>query len=306
MIHYDGWVRSRVADPRASIDTVIAIAEEVGGRTEQVAGNTVTIRVPVATFEATWERVLAVGDVIDRSIRADDVTEAFTAIDLRAKTLRATQQRLIELLGKAKDEEEKLRLLQEITRVSEELDVIESQLRTLSDLAAMSRISVEFVPREAFTRSGGQSELDGFSWIRVLSPLNNAVWDDRHRVELPVPEGLVSLSPRGPFRAESPEGTVLWTMRVPNDPVGQATFWVSAIEERLADEFEAPTRRRLGGWECLGLVEPGAEEPYTWTVCVQTAGNKLHVAQVYYPSPAEVERYAPAIEASLTEAGGGA
>src|SRR4029079_788180 len=128
----------------------------------------------------------------------DDVTEAFTAIDLRARTLRATQARLVELLGKAKEEEEKLRLLQELTRVSEELDAIETQLRTLSDLASMSRITVEAVAREAFTSGGGRPELDGFGWIRGLSPFNRSPGEDPHRVELPVPDGLVGLAPRGP------------------------------------------------------------------------------------------------------------
>jgi hypothetical protein len=306
MIHYEGWARLKVANPRETLEAVVAVAESVGGRTEQLAGGTVSIRVPVGRFEEAWDQVLALGDVMDRSVRADDVTEAFTAIDLRARTLRATQSRLVELLGKAKEEEEKLRLLQELTRVSEELDAIESQLRTLSDLAAMSRISVEAVAREAFTSGGGRPELDGFEWIGGLSPFNRGVREDPHRVELPVPEGLVALTPRGAFVAESPDGTVVWTMRVPNDPIGGGTYWIAAVEDRLAEEFSAPVRSRLGEWECLALQEPGNEEPYRWQVCVRPVGRKLEVAQVYYPSPSQVERYAPGIEQALTSGGGGA
>ena len=95
-------------------------------------------------------------------------------------------------------------------------------------------------------------------------------------------------------------------MRIANDPAGSASFWVSAVEERLASEFVEATQRRLGGWECLSLREPGAEEPYSWEVCVRTVGNKLHVAQVYHPGPEQRSRYGAAIDDSLDAVGGGA
>lgn len=305
MVHYDGWTQLKVANPRETLDAVVAVAESVGGRTERLAGTTVSIRVPVLKFDEAWEKVLVLGDVIDRSVRADDVTDAFTAIDLRARTLRATQARLVELLAKAKEEEEKLRLLQELTRVGEELDAIESQLRTLSDLASMSRITVEAVAREAFTAGGGRPELDGFGWIGALSPFRRAVYEDPHRVELSVPEGLVGLTPRGPFVAESADGTVLWTMRVPNDPIGAGSFWIAAVEDRVADEFAAPARTRLGAWECLSVDEPGADEPYRWQICVKPVGKNLEVAQAWYPGPEQVAKYGPGIDQALTTGGGG-
>lgn len=304
MVHYDGWARLRVANPRDALDAVVAVAAEVGGRTEQVSGNVAVIRVPVARFDEAWEQVLALGDVMDRSVRADDVTEQFTATELRARTLRETQKRLIELLARAKEEEEKLRLLQQITQVREELDALESQLRTLSDLAAMSRISVEAFPREAFTGRGGRPDLDGFGWIRATSPFRRAVLGDDKRIAVPVPEGLVALTPRGPFVAESADGAVVWTMRVDNDPVGDGAFWIGAVEDRLAEEFAEPSRRQLGAWSCLTLREPGADEPYRWDVCLQAVGRKLHLAQVYYPGPAQIERYGAAIDEALSSEGG--
>ncbi|MCB9698764.1 MAG: DUF4349 domain-containing protein [Alphaproteobacteria bacterium] len=303
MIHYEGWARLRVTDPEAALDEVVALAEAVGGRTERLSGNTVSIRVPVATFDDTYGRVLGLGDVMDKSVRADDVTDAFMAVDLRAKTLRATQARLVELLAKATDENEKLRLLQEITRVTEQLDAIESQLRTLSDLADMSRISVEAVPREAFGSGGGRPALDGFEWITHLSPFNRGpFWDDK-RIGLPVPDGLVALSNKGPFAAESADGAVLWTWRAENDPVGDGAFWIDAVEDRLAEEFAAPTRKDVGGWSCVVLDEPGSDEPYRWQVCAQVQGKWVQVAQAWFPGAEQVERYGAAVDASL-KAGG--
>ena len=43
-------------------------------------------------------------------------------------------------------EQKKLALIKQIQRVSEEIDRLEGQLRTLDSLANMSRITVELVP----------------------------------------------------------------------------------------------------------------------------------------------------------------
>lgn len=303
MVHYEGYAQLRHANPSELLDRVIAVAEASGGRTERLAGATVIVRVPVAAFEQTYAQILALGDVMSKSVRADDVTDQFLAVDLRVKNLRTTRDRLVQLLARATEQEEKLRLLAEITRVTEELDAFESQLRTLSDLAAMSRISVTAVPREAFANASQQPELHGFEWIRSLSPFRRSVWADDKRVSLVVPEGLVALSKSGPFAAESADGVVVWTMRLPNDPVGDADFWIDAVEDRIASEFAAPTARDLGAWRCLELDQPGADEPYHWSICARTAGDKLELGQVYYPSPAMVARYGAAVEASF--AGGG-
>jgi Domain of unknown function (DUF4349) len=306
MVHYDGWARLRVANPRESLEAVVAVAAGAGGRTEQMAGTTVTVRVPVATFEATWRQILALGDVMDRSVRADDVTEQFTAVDLRVRTLRTTRDRLIALLAQSRNEEERLRLLGELTRVSEELDALESQLRTLQELAEFSRITVEAVAREAFTASGTRPTLDGFDWIGGLSPFRRGVWSDDHRVGLDTPEGLVMLAEKGPYSAESADGAVLWTMRVPNDPVGTGAFWVDAIQDRVADEFVNPTRAQRGAWECLSLDQPASDAPYRWQVCVRDDGKHLEVGQVYFPGPEQVKRYEQAIQQVFGGAGGGA
>jgi len=303
MVHYDGYAQLRVANPVDLLDEVVALAESVGGRTENLSGRQVSVRVPVAVFEDTFRKVLALGDVMHKTIRADDVTDQFLAVDLRVSNLKTTRARLVDLLAKATDENEKLRLLAEITRVTEELDAFQSQLRTLSDLAAMSRISVDAVPREAFANADNRPELHGFEWIRSLSPFNQGIWTDDKRVNLVVPDGLVALSKTGPFSAESADGVRLWTMRIDNDPVGDAAFWIDTVQDRIAPEFTNPSERTLGAWACVELDQPGSEEPYHWSVCVRTAGNKLDVAQVYYPSAELVERYGKAVEASLV--GGG-
>jgi hypothetical protein len=298
MIHYNGFARVRVTRVDELLDQVAALAERLGGRVELLRGNQVSVRVPVDRFEAAFDEVLALGDVLARSVRADDVTEQFTAVDLRVKTLRATRDRLVDLLAKATEENEKLRLLNEITRVTEQLDNFERQRRTLADLADFARITVEGVPREVAAGVRGPDQ-QGFTWIRSLSPFSRAVFDDDKRIALVAPDGLVALSKRGPYLAESADGVVLWTLRVPNDPEGGGAFWVAAIEDRIAETFGVVTRIEAGRFTCLVLLEPGADEPYQWRICVQDVGRHLHVAQAWFPSPATVERYESDVMAAI-------
>ncbi len=304
MVHYDGWARMRVTKPAEALDEVAQLAEQAGGRVDRLSTSNVTVRVPVERFSEVWDKVKMLGDILDQRVRADDVTEQFLAVDLRTKTLKTMQDRLVRLLGRAKSEEEKLALLEQITRVTEELDATESRLRTLKDLAAMSTISVEAVPREAFGSTSGSAALAGFEWIRGLSPFNRSVWDSDKRLELEPPHEMVVLSKTGPFIAESADGTLLWTMRVENDPEGSNKFWIRAIRDQIGAEFDDVETKTLGEYECLMLREPGADEPYRWDVCVSERGRWLEVAQAYYPSPVQVVRFAERVSFCLDHEGG--
>lgn len=298
MVHYDGFARVRVTKVDEALDAVAELAEGLGGRVERLSGTDITVRVPADKFEEAFDAALELGDVLDRSIRADDITEQFTAVDLRVRTLRATRDRLIALLAKATEENEKLLLLREITRVTEQLDQLEAQLRTLADLAGYARITVQAVPREAFTGRRAP-DLAGFRWIWSLSPFNRGVLGDDHRIELPDAEGLVALSKKGPYLAESADGVVVWTLRLANDPEGDAAFWVASIEDRLSEDFAAVTRIEAGPFTCLVLHQPGVDDPYQWRLCAQPVGKHLHLAQAYFPGPEQVERYEAAVMAAI-------
>ncbi|MEN0066633.1 MAG: DUF4349 domain-containing protein [Myxococcota bacterium] len=302
MVHYDGYARMRATRPAETLDQIASIALEVGGRVDRLNDTQATVRVPVDAFDDTWDAILDLGDVLDKSVRADDITDQFRATDLRVKTLRTMRTRLVRLLARARSEEEKLALLEQITRVTEELDRTESRLRVLRDLASMSRISVDVVPRE-FGPQRRELVLSGFGWIRGLSPFDRGVYSDTKRLELDTPEEMVSLTKSGPYIAESPKGTVLWSMRLPNDPQGDADYWRSAVHESLAEDFENVSRRTVGEWACLSLDEPGAEEPYRWQICLATSGRHIQLVQAYFPDAAEVERFGERIEQALI--GGG-
>lgn len=298
MVHYEGWLRLRVIQPDKSVDALTAYAASVGGHLEQANLSRVVIRVPVARFEEAVKEVSKLGELTGKQISADDVTDAFTATDLRLRTATATRSRLVALLAKATESEEKLMLVAEIQRVSEDIERLEASLRTLGDLAAYSRITIELVQRPVLSARSGADEAAGMRWLSRLSPFSREVGQGGKRLELDVPAGLVSLHPRGPFVAESADGARVWTGRLKNDPEGDSAFWMEAVARRLGPDFATAERSKAGGYELLRLVDR-SDEPYVYLIAVRALGRHLDLVEVYFPTQAHEQRYGAAVQAAL-------
>lgn len=303
MVHYNGYIHLKVTDGEALVDQVAKRAEALGGYVEQRSLTRITVRVPVAIFLDTFKEVLGYGEVVDKSLTAEDVTDAFQDVDLRLRTAAATRDRLQELLAKATTEEEKLELLRQIARLTEQIDVMQSQLRTLQSLADFSRLTVEAQARDPFMARQGAPELQGFTFIQQLSPFQRDVSYTGKKLALAVPEGMVALDVKKRFAAESADGAAMWTTRLPNEPIGDSAFWAEALRTRLAPEFSDGEIRTVGEFQVLRLVEPGNPSPYVYIVGVRAEGKHLDLVEIYYPSTATEERYGAAVNAVLN--GGG-
>jgi len=303
-IHYAGFAKLRVVSVEESTDALTALAKQLGGFVESVSGRVVTLRVPVDRFDTSFTQVTELGDLMERSITARDVTEAFTAVDLRLATAKRTLDRLVEFLARAEDEKEKLALIAQIQRVSEDIDRMESQLRTLDALAKMSRITVELVPREAQAWQDPGDETAELAWIRQLSPFRPDLVSQGKRHSIAVPEGMVQLTPKRQFIAEGPDGSRIWSGRLPNEPQGDGAFWIDAVKSRLEDPFASAETESLGGYTLLRLTDRG-DRPYTWWIAVRSdvPDRWIEVVEVYFPTPEELERFGPAVRTALTAGG---
>jgi len=196
---------------------------------------------------------------------------------------------LLELLNKTKDEKEKIALLKEIQRLNEQIDTIETQLRTLDNLSKMSKITVELQPRQRQTTSN-QVEAHGFSWIQKLSPFQPKVVRKGKRHVVPVPKGMVLLSKKGYFRAQSADGAILRTARLKNQPNGSSEFWQDSVHQRLKESFAKADKMDLGEYKAVSF-HSDSEEPYTYIVAVKTEKKKLYLVELYYPKEEQKNRY---------------
>jgi hypothetical protein len=290
MVHYDGWMRLRVTRVQDTLDAIAKLAEDVGGKVERMAGGSITVAVPVARFESSFATIGELGDLLDKAITATDITDQFTSTELRLRTAETTRTRLQELLARATEENEKLQLLREIARLTEQIDLLKSQVELLSTLASFSRITVEALPRQAVGQGAQRDEPWGLGWIQRLSPFRQDVVAAGKLLKLDTPEGFVALDLKKRFVAESADGAVLRTGMLLNDPVGDTEFWLEAMKQRMEPEFTAITREDWGGYAVLRMVQ-GEEDPYVYVVAVRAEDKWLSLVEVYYPGLAQEERY---------------
>lgn len=298
MVFYHGQTRLRCVSVDDTLARVEKRAVELGGHLESRTRDSINVRVPVDAFQAFFAEVLELGDVLDKLVWSEDLTEAFTAVTLRLRTLKATRERLVALLAQAKTEHEKLALLEQIRGLTQQIDSLEAQQATLAKLAAFSRVSVQAVPRRQGPAKPQQESIAAFKWIWSLSPMRRDVARAAQRLELPVPEGLVTLSKDGPWIAESADGAATWSARMGNEPYGSGEFWLSAIEQRLAPEYAKVERSAAGPYSLLRLVDHGPTAPRYW-VAVRVLGGELHLVEAYFPSEAQEQRYREAVLQSL-------
>lgn len=299
MVHYDGHVRLRVTRPDEAADQIATIATGMGGRVERLTATYVTVRVPVDRFNDAFQQILKLGDVISKSITAEDVTESYLALDLRLETARATRDRLVALLAKSTDPYEKLSLLREIQRVSEEIDRLENQVRTLKSLAADSRITAELVPRAPLVTQGPAFETSEFAWIRGLTPFDRKVMALGDYLKLPVPDGMVALDLHKRFVAESADGARIWAVELDNVPAGDTAFWMDAVKQRLAPDYASAEVQDVGGYKVLRLVER-SDDPYIWWIGLRAEGDDLDLVEVLFPTKAHEQKHGDAVRTAIT------
>lgn len=135
-----------------------------------------TVRVPVDQYSEFLTGVTSLGFAESRKENAQDVTEEFVDIEARIENKRKLEQRIITLLdertGKLADV---LEIERELSRVREEIEVMEGRLRYLSDRTSLATITIncreeeeKYTPAEAPTFA---SRI-GRSWRRSLGALS--------------------------------------------------------------------------------------------------------------------------------------
>lgn len=118
---------------------------------------TMTLRVPAdnATYQATLERLRGLAErVVDESAQAQDVTDQYVDLDARLRTLRATEESLLQLMGKATKVEDIINVQKELTNVRTQIEQIQGQKQLLERRADMATITLTIREATAFTRTG--------------------------------------------------------------------------------------------------------------------------------------------------------
>ncbi len=145
LIH-NGALTIGATQPEEAVVQARSIAQRLGGYAQEMTLNSITLRVPGDRFEETLDQLAQLGTVIDRSVKAQDVTEAYADLELRLKSRQAMLERYRQMLARAEGMDDMLKLEKAIVELEVEIEQLQAQLRNLANQVVFSRIDLEVVP----------------------------------------------------------------------------------------------------------------------------------------------------------------
>lgn len=141
---YRADVSLAVFQARASLEKVDRLARDLGGYLVSRTDETITIRVPADAFRKALGDIEALGDVLNKNVDVQDVTDQFLDLEVRLKNALAVRERLAELIARAQNVEDALAVERELARVTGEIESMKGQIKRLQELIAYSTITVHF------------------------------------------------------------------------------------------------------------------------------------------------------------------
>ena len=158
-IIYTARIAVETADVAAAAAQANSIVQGLGGftfsqdtRTQVRAHTTLTFKVRPEHFSTALERLSRVGELVEQTVNAEDVTDIVVDLTSRISTAEISVNRLREFLSQATDVEGVAELERELANRETSLERLRGQLRSLQDRVDLATItlsiteSVEAVP----------------------------------------------------------------------------------------------------------------------------------------------------------------
>lgn len=151
MIIKTAEISVQVKDFQQANDQAVSIAKTSGGYVTDTSAasdrgvptsGSLTMRVPVESFERTLNRLAKLGRVTSRSINGQDVTGEAVDLASRLRNLRAEERQYLEIMNRAKRIPDIVTVTNELSRVRGEIEEAQGRLSYLKSAAAMSTINL--------------------------------------------------------------------------------------------------------------------------------------------------------------------
>lgn len=145
-----GEMRLTVSDLETAVSRLSRLAEGAGGYLQDstVTSNggqrqaVVVVRVPVASLEGVMEQARDLGRVKEQKITRRSLSQEWLDADARLRIMRTQEQALVELLGKARNIDEMLRIQYELYRLQGDIESLETRLKYLQEAMDMASLQV--------------------------------------------------------------------------------------------------------------------------------------------------------------------
>lgn len=294
---YLGYLRLRVKRRLPAVDAITKLTEAVGGYIQSLQQRVVIVRIPASDFEEVMTKFTSVGEVLQRQVKALDVSQQFTDLGGRLEVAVQARERLLALLSSIKDVEQRLRIVQEVKRLSEQIESIESTLATLRNLVNFYTITIDLEPIVAANRRIVHTS--PFPWIRELKAHYTTLRDGADELKMTPPKGFVLFDEDDDWRAQASDTSVFRAGRVDNEPRGDGAFWLRAVRHEMDGRDEKILKAGVSGDAHWITVHNKDVRPRYWLVATIARGEDLYVVEAFFPNESAFKTHHEAAIAAL-------
>ncbi len=178
----NGDLQMKVQDVPAAVEQIIALSNQQGGyivnshvyRDDERVSAQLVIKVPQANLQPVMESIANLGEVTDKVITTQDVTEEYYDSQARLKVLQAKEQRLLGLMDKAANITEIISVENELTKTRSEIEVLTGRLQYLSNITDFSQINIRLQQGIPGTVKAPQGTW-GKAWQGFIGSINGVI-----------------------------------------------------------------------------------------------------------------------------------
>jgi hypothetical protein len=278
---YNGFCSLEVVDVEEVKDNIREYVLSVEGYIETSYDTRLTIRVPSEKFHESFQWILNQGKVLLEQIETYDVTDQFQDLEIKLKLAEETRERLYKLLERTTDTSERVRILREIRRLSEQIESLKASMELLQKSINFSRIDIQLQPMLA--DYPGQTSNIPFGWIRGLTPGVVSIPRLDNDVTLSPGNDFAVFSDRPYYYAESSRGIRISIGTTWNRPEGDNLFWQKALDYHLSPGYSVcmPVTIRE---DLVGVhLQSYDYNPFIYEIYLTVRGNQIVIIEMFYP-----------------------
>lgn len=319
LVIYTADLRISVISHESAVEAASGIAQNAGGFVESsesqpsAAESRITIRVPSARFQETIRLLAKLGTVIDRNVKAADVTKEFLDTENRIALSRIARDRLYTLLKRVTDLKERVKILKEIDRLTGEIDALTARSTYLKSRGDFSTITTTFT---SGSNKVALKRPSVFKWVRDMNHAGRSLFEaqglsvdrppgffDYSGTFYPKLFGFIAGSGESVYQA--PDGTLIRAGSARNYPKGSAQFWESVLRKELERKgYRILESKQDGrGWLLRTQLTENLNTQY-YSLYIIVNENWIHVSEAVFPD-ANALAHEAAVNTALKSMKGG-
>ena len=172
MVVFTARIEAKVDDIDSAVDDIRLLTEKYGGFISSITtrseGGSITVRVPQRKFYEVVSEIEGLGEVVNRDLKGEDVTEEYVDLQAQLSNLQKQEGRFVEILNMCVTVEDVLKVESELKRTRGEIEVITGKIKYLENRVELATITV-LLSRSVKEQVGGFPQVDW--WAPVNSGL---------------------------------------------------------------------------------------------------------------------------------------